>query len=105
MKGGRKMLNQVILVGRVSEELNSFMSDEGILLSRLVLNISTIEDKVEEGVDIPVLLQKEIASSVYEYIRTGMMIGIKAHIDVVDDCIRIMAEKLTFISSMEDNES
>ena len=100
------MLNQVILVGKVLEEIESFVDHDGNILSKILLEIVSYKSEVEEVSNkIPVLLNKDLASSIYEYLKVGMTIGVKAHIKSTDDSIVVMGEKLTFISIIEGNDS
>ena len=99
------MLNQVILVGRVVEEMNSYIDDEGMIVSQIILDIPLYKDQSLDSHRIPVLLSKEIGNTINEYLHVGMTIGVKAYIESKGDSIVVIGNKVTFINSMEDSKA
>ena len=83
------MLNQVILVGRVNN------------LDKLA-GIVTIEIKRPNDKDsdlIPVSLTDELMESVLGYLTEGSTIGVKASLNIDNNILRIVGEKVTFINT------
>ena len=86
------MLNQVILVGKVSQSvcLESRENEEYV---SMVLSVGDEE--------IPVTLSKALSMQVIDFVRVGTTIGVKARLKCVKGSIEVCAEKLTFINTKE----
>jgi len=83
------MLNQVILVGRVNRV------DK---LARIVsIDIKRPNDKDSDL--IPVTLDEGVIDSVLEYLAEGSTIGVKASLNIDNNILRIIGEKVAFIKS------
>ena len=83
------MLNQVILVGRVNK-LDKFAG------------IVSIDIKRPNGKDtdlIPVTLNEGLIDSVMEYLSEGSTVGVKASLNIDNNILRIIGEKVTFINT------
>lgn len=83
------MLNQVILVGRVNR------------IDRLA-GIVSIDIKRQNEKDsdlIPVTLGEGLIDSVLKYLTEGSTIGVKASLNIDNNILRIIGEKVTFINS------
>lgn len=83
------MLNQVILVGRVKK------------LDKLA-GIVTVEIKRPNEKDsdaIPVSLTEGLMNSVLEYLKEGATIGVKASLNIDNNILRIIGDKVTFINT------
>ena len=81
------MLNQVILVGRV----NKLDREAGIVSI-------TIKRPNDEEVDlIPVKLNDGLMENILGYLIEGTTIGVKASLNIGNDILRIIGEKITFI--------
>lgn len=104
------MLNQVVLVGRLTADPEVIKEHEGHKKS--VLNIAVPRSfknaKGEYDIDfIRCVLWDNIAESTAEYCHKSDIIGIKGRIQVlnIDDdgtkklCTEVVAEKVTFLSS------
>jgi single-stranded DNA-binding protein len=85
------MLNQVILVGRV----NKIDKLAGIVS----IDIKRPNDKDSDS--IPVNLNEGLIDSVLEYLSEGSTIGVKASLNIDNNILRIVGEKLTFINAKE----
>jgi len=85
------MLNQVILVGRV----NKIDKLAGIVS----IDIKRPNDKDSDL--IPVNLNEGLIDSVLEYLSEGSTIGVKASLNIDNNILRIVGEKLTFINTKE----
>jgi single-stranded DNA-binding protein len=85
------MLNQVVLVGRV------------IKIDKLTGIVSIdIKRQNEKGSDlIPITLNEGFIESVLEYLTEGSTIGVKASLNIDNNILRIVGEKLTFINTKE----
>lgn len=85
------MLNQVILVGRVNriDKLAGIVSID-------------IKRPNEKDTDlIPISLNEGLIESVLEYLSEGSTIGVKASLQIDNNILRIVGEKLTFINTKE----
>jgi hypothetical protein len=82
------MLNQVILVGRVT----SIDKNAGIM------TIEVIRKDVNQSGLIPINLGDELAESSFEYLKEDSTVGVKASINIDDGILRIIGEKVTFIN-------
>lgn len=100
------MTNSLILVGRLAREIE-VKEKEGKEYAEIVLSIPR-NVKNEEGIYetdfIPVAIWGGIASNVKEYCRKGDIIGVRGRIEVVEDKIVVIAEKVTFLSSKKSEE-
>jgi len=83
------MLNQVILVGRV----NKLDKLAGIV----TIDIKRPNDK--ESDLIPVSLTEGLMNSVLEYLKEGATIGVKASLNIDNNILRIVGDKVTFINT------
>ncbi|QLY40160.1 hypothetical protein HF295_04500 [Hujiaoplasma nucleasis] len=83
------MLNQVVLVGKVSK----LDKQAGIVL----VHINRANNKDSDL--IPVKLNEILMDNVLEYLIEGAIIGVKASLNIDDDILRIVAEKVTFINT------
>lgn len=82
------MLNQVILVGRV----NKIDKQAGIMSIE-------VDRKDNKNSDlIPITLGEGLAESSFEYLEEGATVGVKAIINIDNDFLRIIGEKVTFIN-------
>lgn len=83
------MLNQVILVGRVNK------------LDKLVGIVSIdIKRPNEKDSDlIPVNLTDGLMESVIGYLTEGSTIGVKASLNIDNNILRIVGDKVTFINT------
>ena len=96
------MMNQLVLVGRLANELELKKSENGktfcyiqLAVNRSFKNI----DGIYETDIIPCILWDTVANHSVEYLQKGDVIGIKGRIQMNDDNIEIIAEKVTFLSN------
>ena len=88
------MINQFMLVGRIAK------IEEG----KLVVAVPRYYKNNEGSYDtdfVSVTIKGEINEKVREYCRKDDMIGIKGHISCLDNNLELVAEKLSFLSSIE----
>ena len=95
------MLNQLVLVGKILEEPKK----EG---NKITLVITTMRSfKNTEGIyesdDIPVIVWNGVAEQTKEYCHKGDTIGIKARIQMNDNNIEIVAEKITILTTKKED--
>ena len=96
------MLNQIVLVGRISKDIESFEN-----FAIMTLNVPRSYKNADGEFDIdslPCVLWKGISSSVIEYCHAGDLVGIKGRLENKDNNIRVVAEKVTFLSNKKVEE-
>lgn len=95
------MLNQVVLVGKAVEEIKTTENQATIVIavSRSFKN----EEGLYESDNIPVVLYNGIMQNAKEYCNKGTLIGIKGRIQMIDNSITIIAERITFLSSKKED--
>lgn len=109
------MLNQIVLVGRLAEELE--LKEEGgkkkVILTWAVPRSWKNEEGLFETDYIKCILWDNIATNTSEYCKKGDIIGIKGRIQteeiILNDGTKdykntIIAEKVTFLSSTKEKE-
>ncbi len=86
------MLNQVILVGRVNK------------LDKLtgIVSIDIKRPNKKDSDVIPVTLTDGLMESVLEYLTEGSTVGVKASLNIDNNILRIVGEKVTFINTKND---
>ena len=95
------MLNQVVLVGRITEIPETEEKNKIIISVPRAFKNSDGEYDVDF---IPVQLFKPLNESVKEYLTTGDLVGVKGRLQVIDKELLVVAEKLTFLSSKSKEE-
>lgn len=100
------MLNQTVLVGRISNDpVIEEMEDRKYCRITLAVPRSYKNENGEYDTDfIPITLWNGIAQNTLEYCKKGDLVGIKGRIQVKENDIEIVAEKLTFLSSKKEDE-
>lgn len=93
------MLNQVILVGRISKEVvkNGERYEMGIAIPRSFKNA----DGEYETDFVDITLYNQVGESTMEYCKKGDIVGIKGRVQngELNKPLEIIAEKVTFLSS------
>lgn len=99
------MLNQLVLVGRLTDDVKK---EEEKAVITLAVTRSFKNDKGEYDTDfIPVILNGSIATNTMEYCKKGDVIGVKGRLQRLGKdftangypIIELVAEKVTFLSS------
>ena len=110
------MLNQVVLVGRLTDDIEVISKENGKKVSSLVLAVQRTyknSDGIYETDFIRCTLWNAVASSTSEYCHKGDIVGIKGRIQVsnYEDkdgtkkySTEVIAEKVTFLSSKKADE-
>lgn len=101
------MLNQTILVGRLVSDPQINETENGAKNTTITLAVQRSYKNVDgiyETDFIPCMLWKSIAESTIEYCQKGDLIGIKGHLQVIDEKVVTVAEKVTFLKCRKDEE-
>ena len=105
------MLNQIILVGRITQDPKKIELENGKEKSIIILAVPR-NYKNEFGIYdtdfLEVSISGGIAENVHEYYRKGDLVSVKGRVqsNKVEDkhLIEIIAEKVTFLSSRKDED-
>lgn len=105
------MLNQVVLVGRLTDDLEVSETENGKKVTTMILAVQRSfknSDGVYDADFIKCTLWNAVASSTSEYCKKGDIIGLKGRIQVntytypdgtKKYSTEVIAEKVTFLSS------
>lgn len=95
------MLNQIVLVGRITSDLEiNEVNNKKVATITLAVPRSFKNINGEYETDfVPVTLWNGIAENTAEYCKQGDLVGVKGRIQAKDGKIEIVADKLTFLSS------
>ncbi|HAB66858.1 MAG TPA: single-stranded DNA-binding protein [Firmicutes bacterium] len=111
------MLNQVVLVGRLTDDLEVIKTENGKKVTRMVLAVQRSyknSEGIYEADFIRCTLWNAVASSTSEYCKKGDIIGLKGRLQVTsyEDQdgnkkynTEVIAEKVTFLSSKPEEPS
>ena len=96
------MLNQVVIVGKLTE--NPVLEENGdgrnVTSITLAVTRSFKNENGEYDTDyLPFILWDGVAKSTTEYCKKGDIIGIKGRAQGLDGEVKLVAEKVTFLSS------
>lgn len=104
------MLNQTILVGRLTQDLKEELIDEerkAYFITIAVQRNYKNENGEYETDFIPIELGDNIGKNVCNYCKKGDILGIKGRTESINDNgsykVRIVAEKVTFLSSKKED--
>ncbi len=109
------MLNQVILVGRLTRDINVHKSDKGAKVATITLAVPRSFKNMEGNYDtdfIDCVAFDMIAENTKEYCTKGDVVGVKGRVQSrlvekdgkKENIMEIIAEKVTFLSSKRDIE-
>lgn len=101
------MLNQVVIVGRLVDNPTTKELEDGKKISEIVVAVPRSwknEEGIYESDFIPCTLWDGIAQNTTDYCHKGDIIGVKGRIESNNNGIRIVAEKVTFLSSKKEKE-
>ena len=110
------MLNQVVLVGRLTRDIVVNKSDKGVKVATISLAIPRSFKNSEGLYDtdfVDCVAFDSIASNTSEYCKKGDIVGVKGRIQsrIVEKdenkkyLLEIIAEKVTFLSSNKNKEN
>lgn len=114
MKGGEKMLNQVILVGRLTKDIEVNESENGNKYATATLAIPRSFKNSEGSYDtdfVTVKLFENVAQNTAEYCNKGDIVGVKGRMQSssyekdgeTKYSLDVVGEKVTFLSSRDKN--
>ena len=116
MKGGEKMLNQVIFVGRLTKDIELQESENGNKYAVVTLAIPRTFKNAEGVYETDFISAKmfdRVAENCSEYCKKGDIIGVKGRIQTssyeTEDgnkkyAMEVIAEKISFLSSKKVGE-
>ena len=116
LKGGKDMLNQAILVGRIVREPEVRETEKGTV-SNITLAVPRSFKNANGQYDtdfISCVLWKGVAESTAEYCKKGDLVGIRGRIqtrtveqddETIKRYVEVIADKVTFLSSKRQEES
>ena len=114
-KGGDNILNQIILVGRLTRNITVNKSDKGVKVATISLAIPRSFKNMEGGYDtdfIDCIAFDSIAENTKEYCEKGDIVGVKGRVQSrtiekegkTEYLMEIIAEKVTFLSNKHPEE-
>jgi single-stranded DNA-binding protein ssbB len=115
-KGGKEMVNQIILVGRLVKTPELELTDSGKKISTITLAVPRTYKNLNGEYDtdfIDCTLWTGVAENTSEYCKTGDILGVRGRIQSriieKDDGTKykkmeIIAEKVSFLSSTKDKK-
>lgn len=97
------MLNQVVLVGRLTEikRENEYTIEIELAVPRSFKN----EDGIYDTDYIKCMVNGNVAKNTEEYCKKGDLVGIKGRVQAKDGKIDIIAERITFLSNKKEDEN
>lgn len=105
------MLNQIVMVGRLVQDLEIKELENGQRVSYITLAVPRSyknADGIYETDFIPCMVWNNIADNAKEYCKKGDLLGIKGRIQTRQEedknIIEIVAEKVIFLSSRKETE-
>ncbi len=103
------MLNQTVLVGRLTQDLKEEFNENEKKTFTATLAVPRNYKNIDGEYDtdfIPIALTDNIGNNVFEYCKKGDLLGIKGRIESYQEdeknIIRLIAEKVTFLSSKQE---
>ena len=113
--GGDIILNQVVLVGRLTRDVVVNKSENGVKVSTITLAIPRSFKNIDGNYDtdfVDCLAFDQVASNTQEYCKKGDIVGIKGRIqskvveenNIKKNIMEIITEKVTFLSSKSSKE-
>ena len=96
------MLNQAILVGRLAEDPKVITNENGKKFSNITIGVPRNfknEDGVYETDFIEITLWNGIAENTAQYCKKGDIVGVKGRLERLGVELRVVADKITFLSS------
>ena len=96
----KKLLNQIILVGRIVNHVKSEKDDLSIMTLAIPRSFKNVDGNYDNDI-IECKLFNSISENTLEYCQDNSIVGVKGRVQskVVDDnrVIEIIAEKITFL--------
>ena len=104
------MLNQVILVGRLTSDIKVVKDENGAKYAVITLAIPRNFKNADGEYDtdfISAIAYDNVAANTAEYVSKGDIVGVKGRTAKIsqDSELKIIAEKITFLSKSKSEES
>lgn len=104
------MLNQVILVGRLTSDIEVVKDENGAKYAVITLAIPRNFKNADGEYDtdfISTIAYDNVAANTAEYVSKGDIVGVKGRTAKIsqDSELKIIAEKITFLSKSKSEES
>lgn len=97
------MLNQIILVGRLKNEIEWIDNENATFELAIPRNYKNEDGEYDTDI-VKIYMTGNIATNTAEYCKKGDIVGIKGHIESLNGEMKILAEKNTFLSSHKPEE-
>ena len=101
------MLNQIVLVGRLVQDLEIKELENGKKVSEITLAVKRSyknSDGIYETDVIPCIIWNEMAENAAEFCKKGDIVGIKGKLQRLSGSeLQVIAEKVTFLSSKKED--
>ena len=96
------MLNQIVIVGRITDDVVIRTTKNNKKVTKIVLacprNYKNSEGKYDTDF-IPIILYEGLAENTEKYCKKGSIVGIKGKVQIENNEIKLIAEKVTFLSN------
>lgn len=102
------MTNQFFCVGRLQETPMLKTTENGKNYINLIVGVARTFKNIDGEYDvdnIPVKVFNTIATNVVDYCKKGDIIGVKGRLQMNEDKIEIIADKVTFLSTRMQQEN
>ena len=99
------MLNQVVLVGRIVSDLKKETNEQGVEVANIKLAVQRSYKNADGEYDtdfVSCTLTGGIANNTIEYCKKGDLVGVKGKIETLQESIKIIVERLTFLSQTKE---
>ena len=94
------MHNMVCLIGRLSTDVNEKDSKINIAVASDVKN----EEGVYETIFVDILLYGQMLENTIKYLKKGDLVGVKGRLVNKDNELKVIADKLSFLTSKKVGE-
>ena len=91
------MNNLVTLIGRLARNVETIEENKAIITLAVQRNYKN-EEGIYEVDFIPCVLWNSLGDHTKEYCRTGDLVGIKGRIQMIDNKMVLVAEKVSFLA-------
>ena len=95
-------MNNVSLVGRIIKELEEFK--EGTMLTLGVQRPYKNIEGIYETDCIPCITNGNLKNHCLEYLQLGDIVGIKGRLQMIDDKLYVVCDKISFLSNRKEGE-
>lgn len=93
------MLNQVVLVGRLSNDIEIKENKKELDIVLSVTRRFKNSNEIYETDFITCKVYFDMANHVSEHCKKGDIIGVRGHLQVIDNTMVVIADKISFLTS------